>query len=100
MLWTSGLLIRVHRFSPLNPAGEGLAGFWNLPCGFHFWLFKPLLVALHRAPIEEGTPLNGRRLVVNITHDVSLGLQSDLATSDRTLDRPIHDYSFGLKWCL
>ena len=80
------------QFSVRNSGYQGSGRFTGVSPGV-YWRQH---VALHRTPIEEGALLNGKRLVVNIAHDVGLRLQNDLATSDRTLDRPIHDYSFGL----
>ena len=71
--WTS----RLPRFGPLDPAGEAFSGVCDLPQRFPFKFFRRLSVSpnLHRATIEEGTTLNGKRLVVNIANDMCLRFQ-------------------------
>jgi hypothetical protein len=80
-------------FSPLGSAGEAL----SRPQRFPFKLFRRLSVSpnLHRTTVEEGTALNGKRLVVNVTHHMSLRLQKDGSTLYRTLDRSVHHHALG-----
>ena len=65
-------LIDFRRFSRLGPAREGLSGICDLPQRFLFEFFRRLSVSpiLHRTTIEEGTTLNGKRLVMNIADDM------------------------------
>ena len=90
-------LIPFHWFSPLNSAGEGLA-VCNLPRRFAFEFSRrlPVFPHVHRTPIKERAFLNGKRLVVNIAHDMCLRLQNDVSAFNRTLDRPVHNHSLGL----
>jgi hypothetical protein len=49
----------------------------------------------HWTAIEEGTPLNGKRLVVNVADDMCLRLKSDITAVNRTFDISIHNHAFG-----
>jgi hypothetical protein len=65
----AGRLIRLHRFSPLGPSGEGFSRVCNLPQRFPFKFFRRLSISpnLHGTTIEEGTTLNGKRRMLGRT---------------------------------
>jgi hypothetical protein len=90
-------LIGFHRFGPLGPAGEAFSRVCKLPRRFPFNSFRHLSVStnLHGTTIEEGTTLDGKRLVVNIANDMCLRLQKDLSSLNRTFDFPVHNHALG-----
>ena len=83
-------LIDLGRFGSFDPAGRAFSRVCDLPHRSLFEFFGSLSVTsnLYRATIRVGTPLNSKRLVVNIADDMSLRLQNYLSSLDRTFDFP------------
>ena len=50
---------------------------------------------LDRAAIKVGTPLNGKRLVMNIADDMCLRLQNNVTALNWTLNFSIHNHALG-----
>src|SRR5262245_61995245 len=90
-------LIGFHGLGTLDPAGEGFSLAWDLPCLFAFQFFRVLSVCpnLHGTTIEVGTPLNRKRLVVNIAHYMCLRFQMHLSCLNWTFDSSVHHHTFG-----
>ena len=76
----------------------GCYGFLPVGCGAALpgWVTSPFALPVWTdRPSNDAPVLNRERLMVDITDDMCPGLENDLTSFDRTLDRSINHHLIG-----
>ena len=75
-------------------SGTNLLGFSTNLCGRRIWLAAIGSVSLCCAALKVSTFLDCERLMSNITDNMGLGLEHDVAALNWTFHSTIHDHFF------